>query len=125
MKVLPAVELACAAAFTPILPDDLGLSLPYFTRCTPGNLCSLSPRRGSVGHWRWFPPAGSLAWEGGSSGQLVEKEINRRYPGCPGNDEISPGVSGRLTGRPDTHGIATPFPIPRVRQLADTEVSGE
>jgi hypothetical protein len=34
---------------------------------------------------------------GGSSGQLVEKEINGGNPAVPGNDEISPGVSWRLT----------------------------
>src|SRR5258707_850325 len=33
----------------------------------------------------------------GSSGQLVEKEINGGNPAVPGNDEISPGVSWRLT----------------------------
>jgi hypothetical protein len=34
---------------------------------------------------------------GGSSGQLVEKEINGDNPAVPRNDEISPGVSRRLT----------------------------
>src|SRR6266404_3882551 len=32
-----------------------------------------------------------------SSGKLVEKEINGGNPAVPGNDEVSPGVSGRLT----------------------------
>src|SRR6266446_4127863 len=31
------------------------------------------------------------------SGQLVEKEIKGGNPAVPGNDEIGPGVSGRLT----------------------------
>src|SRR5579862_2642065 len=31
------------------------------------------------------------------SGKLVEKEINGGDPAVPGNDEISPGVSWRLT----------------------------
>ena len=34
---------------------------------------------------------------GGSSGQLVEKEIKGGNPAVPDNDEISPGVSGCLT----------------------------
>ena len=34
---------------------------------------------------------------GGSSGQLVEKEIKGGNPAVPGNDEISPGVSWRFT----------------------------
>src|SRR4029077_12898366 len=32
-----------------------------------------------------------------SSGELVEKEIKGGNPAVPGNDEISPGVSWRLT----------------------------
>src|SRR5436190_10579135 len=34
---------------------------------------------------------------GGSSGQLIEKDIKGGNPAVPGNDEISPGVRGRLT----------------------------
>src|SRR6476646_6280740 len=47
---------------------------------------------------------------GGSSGQLVEKEIKGGNPAVPGDDEISPGVSGRLTSAarhpPDPPAIA-------------------
>ncbi|HEV2688198.1 MAG TPA: hypothetical protein VGV35_06580, partial [Bryobacteraceae bacterium] len=32
------------------------------------------------------------------SGQFVEKEVDSGNPPVPGNDEISPGVSRRLTG---------------------------
>src|SRR6266436_1554946 len=36
---------------------------------------------------------------GASSGLLVEKEINGGNPAVPDNDEISPGISWRLTRR--------------------------
>ena len=35
---------------------------------------------------------------GSSSGQIVEKEIDRGNPPVPGNDEIRPSISWRLTG---------------------------
>src|ERR1035438_7098937 len=49
--------------------------------------------------WRCAPPPhDDRRTVASDSGQLVEKEINGGNPPVPGDDEISPGVSRRLTG---------------------------
>jgi hypothetical protein len=56
---------------------------------------------------------------------LSKKEISSGNPAVPGKDEISLGVSWRLTRAARPIGSARHCPILRVRQLADIEGQGK